>query len=73
MTTPLPSFTPRPAIGYANYPGNVTEAIAADVAAGRPFGPNYMGDLMWPCEATYDSIADRTRVGFSLIAPAVAS
>ncbi len=65
--------TSRVAIGYANYPGNVTEAIAADVASGRPFGPNYMGEQMWPVSADYDTATDTTRVGFSLIAPEVSA
>ena len=63
----------RVAIGYANYPGNVTEAIAADAAAGRPFGPKYMGEQMYAVEWAWDSISNRTRVGFSLMAPAVTS
>lgn len=60
----------RVAIGHANYQGNVTEAIARDVAKGRPFGPNYMGELMWPVSADYDTATNVTRVGFSLMAPA---
>lgn len=63
----------RVATGHANYPGNVTEAIAADVESGRPFGPNYMGELMWPVDATYDTATNTTRVGFSLVAPEAAS
>lgn len=63
----------RKAIGHVNYRGDVTASIERDIASGRPFGPNYMGELMWPVEATYDSAADRTRVGFSLQAPAVPS
>lgn len=61
----------RTATGHANYPGDVTAAIEADIASGRPFGPNYMGELMWPVDATYDAEANRTRVGFSLLAPEV--
>lgn len=62
--------TQRAATGFANYPGDVTVAIAADIESGRPFGPNYMGELMWPVSAEYNAAADRTRVGFSLQAPA---
>lgn len=64
MTTPQ-----RAAIGFANYPGNVTEAIARDVETGRPSGPNYMGELMWPVTADYDTATNVTRVGFSLMEP----
>lgn len=58
-------------IGFANYRGDVTEAIARDVESGRPFGPNYMGELMWPVSADYDTATNKTRVGFSYIAPPV--
>lgn len=59
----------RPAIGHANYPGDIAGAIARDIADGRPFGPNYMGELMWPVDAIYLPEEDRTRVGFSLMVP----
>lgn len=62
----------RAAIGHANYPGDVTAGIAADIESGRPFGPNYMGELMWPVNASYDAVTDATRVGFSLMPPEVA-
>jgi hypothetical protein len=57
----------RKPTGHANYPGNVTAAIARDIESGRPFGPSYMGEQMWPVTATYDPETDRTRVGFSLV------
>jgi hypothetical protein len=60
----------RAATGHASYPGDVTESIGRDIADGRPFGPNYMGELMWPVDASYDAEANRTRVGFSLQGPA---
>ena len=62
----------RQAIGHANYRGDVTESIARDIADCRPFGPNYMGEFMWPVDSAYDAELDTTRVGFSLLAPAVA-
>ncbi len=65
--------TPRKPTGFANYPGNVTVAIARDVDAGRSFGPNYMGELMWPVTADYDTATNVTRVGFSLMAPEVSA
>lgn len=64
-------MTARKAIGHANYRGDATEAIARDIADGRPFGPNYMGEFMWPVDAAYDAELDTTRVGFSLLAPVV--
>lgn len=71
MSTTLPFITPRSPIGFANYPGDVVEAIALDAIDGRPFGPNYMGERMWPVTADYDPTTDKTRVGFSLMAPTV--
>jgi hypothetical protein len=64
---------PRKATGWANYHGDVTSAIARDIEAGTPRGPNYMGELMWPVDAAYDAESNMTRVGFSLIAPEVSS
>lgn len=63
----------RVAYGHATYPGNVTTGIANDVATARPFGPNYMGELMWPVDAVYDTATDTTRVGFSHQAPKAAA
>lgn len=60
-----------PAMGFANYKGDVTASIERDIEEGRPFGPNYMGELMWPVSATYDATVDKTRVGFALQAPEV--
>lgn len=59
----------RVAAGRINYPGNVTAGIARDIATGIPYGPNYMGELMWPVDATYDPDTDRTRVGLTFLAP----
>lgn len=59
------------AIGYANYPGDITSSIERDVESREPFGPNYMGELMWPVSAAYDAVTGRTRVGFALSPPEV--
>lgn len=56
----------RRPVRWLNYPGDRT-AIDHDT----PLGPNLLGELLWPVEATYD-VTDRTRVGLSYIAPAVA-
>lgn len=55
--------TPRP-IGFATYPGDATRILSEG-----PKGPNYMGEVMFPVTAEYDSETDTTRVGFSLVAP----
>lgn len=62
-------MTARRPVGVANYPGDVTEGIRADIDSGRPFGPTYTGELVWPVAAKYDAEADRTRVGFTYLAP----
>lgn len=59
----------RQPTGWANYRGNVLAGVTRDIDSGRPKGPNYMGELMWPVEATYDPETDKTRVGFSYMAP----
>lgn len=55
----------RQPTGWANYRGDCRGILAEG-----PKGPNYMGELMWPVTAEYDAETDRTRVGFSLQAPA---
>lgn len=67
--TTITSDDSRVAVGHANYPGDVTAGIAADIASGFPHGPNYMGELMWPVDATYSPDQDKTRVGFSFLRP----
>jgi hypothetical protein len=59
----------RTATGWANYPGDVLAGITADIDSGKPMGPNYMGESMWPVEANYDEATNVTRVGFSLLGP----
>jgi len=59
---------PKPT-GWANYPGDVTAAIVREIESGRAFGPNYMGELMWPVTVDYDADTNRTRIGFTLVAP----
>ncbi len=54
--------TQREPIGFANYPGDCRGILDEGSK-----GPNYMGELMWPVTAEHDG--ERTRVGFSLIAP----
>lgn len=54
----------RVAIGHMNYPGDVRGILDEG-----PKGPNYLGEHMYPVDAVYDAEANRTRVGFSLIAP----
>lgn len=64
----------RAASGFMTYPNDCTASIAADfIELGRPMGPNYMGEAMWPVSAEYDAESNTTRVGFSLIAPAVSA
>ena len=50
--------------GFATYRGDVRGILNEG-----PKGPNYMGELMWPVTADYDAETNRTRVGFSLVAP----
>lgn len=55
----------RLAVGFANYPGDVT----ANVLSEGPKGPNTFGELLYPVSAEYDPEVDKTRVGFSYQAP----
>lgn len=61
----------RQPIGFANYRGDCVATWQRHIEAGNAFGPNYMGELMWPVSASHDPEADLTRVGFSLLAPEV--
>lgn len=58
----------RKPIGFATYNGDVRGILNEG-----PKGPNYMGELMWPVTAEYDAATDKTRVGFSLLAPEATS
>jgi len=53
----------RKPVAWCTYP--------ADVTAGLPLfgGPNLFGELLYPVVASYDVETDRTRVGWSFIAP----
>lgn len=64
MTTTL-----RLPVQHANYRGDVTAAIERDIDSGVPKGPTTLGEPMWPVTAEYDAAADRTRVGFTYLAP----
>lgn len=73
MTTTTTAPDARRSIGHLTYAGDVTAGIANDLDSARAFGPNYMGELMWPVDAAYDADTDTTRVGFSLLAPQAVS
>lgn len=60
----------RKPTGWATYRRDVRVGIQRAIDSGQPMGPNYMGELMWPVEATYDPKTDSTRVGFTLVPPA---
>ena len=52
----------RAATSWLNYPGDHRHLVD-----GPPMGPNLFGELLYPVTADFDG--ERTRVGFSLIAP----
>jgi hypothetical protein len=54
----------RKPVQWATYPGDATPILAEG-----PKGPNTLGELLWPVEATYDAEAAQTRVGFSYQSP----
>lgn len=58
----------RQPTGYMNYRGDQRQILDEG-----PKGPNDLGELMYPVSAEYDAEINRTRVGFSLIAPAATS
>jgi hypothetical protein len=57
-------MTVRKPVQFATYKGDV-RSILAD---GRK-GPNTIGEWLYPVTADYDPETNRTRVGFSYIAP----
>lgn len=63
----------RQPIGWLSYSGRAHASVIEYLDSGRPMGPNYMGELMWPVEVRYDEERDVTRVGFSLLAPPAAA
>lgn len=69
MTVQAPDLEQRRPTGWANYDADVTRDIARRIEQHQPSGPNYLGEFMWPVEATFDAEAGRTRVGYSLLPP----
>ena len=55
----------RKPTSFLNYRGDLTESFDM----GRAYGPNLLGEMLHPVTAEYDADADRTRIGFSLLAP----
>lgn len=53
---------------WANYIGD-----ARGILAEGPKGPTTFGEAMYPVTADYDAEANRTRVGFSYLAPSAGS
>ena len=58
----------REAVRWATYPGDVRHILSEG-----PFGPTTMGEAVWPVTADYDATANKTRVGFSYLAPTAVS
>lgn len=59
----------RAPVTWLNYAGDVTSTALTC----RPFyGPNAMGERLYPVSAVYDEETDLTRVGFTFIAPGAA-
>lgn len=54
----------RQPVQFATYNGDVRTILTE---GGK--GPNTIGEMLYPVTAEYDSVADKTRVGFSYIAP----
>lgn len=55
----------RAAVRHLHYRG----FIALDGGVPPVMGPNLLGELLYPVEATYDPGTGRTTVGLSYIAP----
>ena len=62
----LAQMSERKPVRWATYNGD-QRGILTDGAK----GPNTLGELLWPVTADYDAETNKTRVGFSYIAPAV--
>ena len=54
----------REPVQFANYRGRLT-----NILTDGPKGPNTLGELLYPVTADYDPETNKTRVGFSYIAP----
>lgn len=61
------SRDPQEATCWLNYRGDVRSGVPAVM------GPSLNGELLYSVDAEYDPEADRTRVGFSKVAPGGAS
>lgn len=57
-------MTTRKPVRFATYNGDMTGILTEGVK-----GPNVMGEPLYPVTAEYDAVSDKTRVGFSFIAP----
>lgn len=58
----------RQAVRWATYPGD-----ARNILTEGPKGPNTIGEALWPVTAEFDPEANKTRVGFSYVAPEAVS
>jgi hypothetical protein len=58
----------RTAVNWLTYNGDHRHLVSHD-GESVALGPNTYGELMYPVTATYDDVADKTRVGLSPIAP----
>lgn len=67
MTTHItaPDLDQRLPACHLNYKGNV----AAAAMERHAMGPNTLGELLYPVEATYDEATNTTTVGLSYIGP----
>ena len=61
----LEGDTRKPTAGHLTY----SKGVRPDPAV--PMGPNTLGEHLWP--VTVEDLGDRTRVGFSYVAPLVAT
>lgn len=63
-TNLIPGDPRQPAAGHLNYGVGIDEPLPT-----TPFGPNTLGERLWP--VTIQRLSDRTRIGFSYIAPSL--
>lgn len=54
----------RKPVATLHYPGDVTP-----VDGTMPFGPNTLGEMLWPVTAEYDPETNTTTVGLSHLSP----
>lgn len=55
----------RRAVVFANYPGDLTQTFDFS----KSYGPNTLGENLWPVDANYNAETKTTRVGFSYMPP----